>query len=555
MKKILSLILAVALVLSLCSGIAFAEDKRVLSFGTTNTGTQEALESSIFDAFKAENNIEFKVIFWDDDSYATAVAGGDLPDVVVAHGNMSNVLSNGLALNMEGYIDEYAPNLKEGLGMAYANASRQFFSNDGNLYVICSGAGLNKPQPGQSMDNRGYVVNWEWYKELGCPQITNDDEYIDVLLQMKANHPTTADGKPVYLFGVQKGLNNFIFRANWRSDIATNPWTNYYLGSDIYTNDVYNTYVDDSRSAYWADMEFYNKIYRLGEFDLDSFTRTGDEYKAMYKAGQFCGLFKGQVDDGYVLVPSAGMTYYANAELPLGDAPSAWLFISANTQNADLAMKYVNLINDEHWQREWYSNKEGEYWAYDENGVPAYNDSYYEAKEKAAADSSFVFSYGRCQGIQVFTTASRSNFDGYPLDLAMTRDVAIKGMKDILKDFCEVYNVEYWYDAFDAAGVKDYRNDIGEAICSAMTELSLDDQRVLEECQEILEAGIATMIFSETDEDFEQNKADIIQEIKDLGEEEVFATYQGYWNEIRDVMVPIHNASMEAMGFELYPVD
>jgi hypothetical protein len=38
---------------------------------------------------------------------------------------------------------------------------------------------------------RGYVVRWDYYKELGYPPINNEDDYLSVLQQMHENHPFT----------------------------------------------------------------------------------------------------------------------------------------------------------------------------------------------------------------------------------------------------------------------------------------------------------------------------------------------------------------------------
>lgn len=46
--------------------------------------------------------------------------------------------------------------------------------------------------------NNGYVVRWDLYKEIGCPEINNDEDYIKALKAMKEIYPETEDGLPVY---------------------------------------------------------------------------------------------------------------------------------------------------------------------------------------------------------------------------------------------------------------------------------------------------------------------------------------------------------------------
>ena len=550
MKKLVSLLMALALVLTMACGISFAEEKRVLTIGAQYIDNETALQVSTVQKVFEEMGCEVQFVLWDEDSYSAAIAGGDLTDIIVGHGPTSVVLDNNLALNMDPYIEQYAPNLNDGIGATYVSLSREFLSNDGSLYIIPSGAGLNKVRPGTGMDNRGYVVYWDWYEELGCPEINNDDDYISVLQQMKANHPTTEDGKTVYLYGVQPGLSNMGgFAESWK--IGQNPWTNYQYKSDVITNYIYDGYLDVENSCYWAEMAFLNRIYQLGEFDMDCFTMTSDEWNAKKDSVQYCGLYKGDNNRGYCPVPSTGAFYYGNADLPLGDAPSMYLYINKNTKNVDLAMTYMNYLYDDEYLRNFYSGEQGETWDYDENGVPYLFESAIASKNSEAEEDVAYWEgrgrFGATTPLTQFTLAK----DGYPIDLFKTRAVYLSTQSALELKICAYYGVEYWYDAFEGV-CKDYRNDVGEAICSAMPSLSTADQRVIQECEEILTAAMSDLIMSNSAEEFEAVKASVLEEIEETGEADVFVRYQAEWNAIRDKMVPLHNATMEANGYTLY---
>ena len=43
-----------------------------------------------------------------------------------------------------------------------------------------------------------YAVRWDLYKEIGSPEIKNDDDYVEALKKMKEIYPETEDGLPVY---------------------------------------------------------------------------------------------------------------------------------------------------------------------------------------------------------------------------------------------------------------------------------------------------------------------------------------------------------------------
>ena len=61
---------------------------------------------------------------------------------------------------------------------------------------------------------RGYVVRWDYYKELGYPPVNNEEDYLKVLRQMHENHPFTEDGYPTYRrSAVPAATGNVMLRA------------------------------------------------------------------------------------------------------------------------------------------------------------------------------------------------------------------------------------------------------------------------------------------------------------------------------------------------------
>jgi hypothetical protein len=55
---------------------------------------------------------------------------------------------------------------------------------------------------------RGYLLRWDYYKEIGAPAINNDDDYIAAIKAMQAKHPLSRSGKKTYDIGVEKNLGD-----------------------------------------------------------------------------------------------------------------------------------------------------------------------------------------------------------------------------------------------------------------------------------------------------------------------------------------------------------
>lgn len=570
MSKILSLILAMLMLLSVFT-VSFAEEPTVLTIYSKGEHCTEYFETSIFDEVESRLNIKIELTVFDSDSFAAMLAGGDLGDIILSGGDVSAMLASGLALDLNPYIDESLPNLKNDTIIGAMETSRQLISPDGGLYLLPTAVGFYMPIVG-GLDPRvyrGYVVRWDYYKELGYPEINNDDDYIAVLQQMLENHPINEDGTPNLLYGSRSDLfHGGGYRAAFKEDVAVDIWGNYQYDNDIFTNEVYDGYLDVEHSPYWDNMIFLNKIYRLGLYDEDCFTMTTDEYTAKVAAGKYMGLqdandalYNARVGDDpdtdafYCVVPSKGMTNVANIDQIMGNMPSNYIMVSKNAKNLDAALAFVNLMFDLDFMRWVYSGEQGVDWDYDENGVPKMTEEALAAI--ASSDSKWKIGtgnggHGAHNPYAFGYNPAVKHPDGYPLALTFEKSAAIASQQSRMLKICEAYGVEYWADAY-ANVEKDWRNDLGEAIAACVTDISMDDKRIIQACEDILTTGMATMIMSESDEEFAANRAEIIAEMEALGEAEVFQRYKEQFDAVRDVMVEQHIKNAEANGIELYP--
>ncbi len=194
MKRILSLVMATLLLFLVCP--AFAEEERpVLTIGDIVDHSGDRLtgedQLGMWRYLEDQIGMEIQYVYVSQEDYASMMNSGNLPDILVTNNNLSEIREKGLALNIEPYLEEYAPNLLKGdAGLAY-RVIKQINHDEDGFWFMPQQIGISGERYLKQEYNRGYVVRWDYYKELGYPPINNEDDYLRVLKQMHENHPYT----------------------------------------------------------------------------------------------------------------------------------------------------------------------------------------------------------------------------------------------------------------------------------------------------------------------------------------------------------------------------
>jgi len=135
------------------------------------------------------------------EEYDAALSSGNLPDIVATRNNLSTILENGVALDVDPYLEEYVPNFLKGAARLTYDVFKQLGNGEEGFYFFPARIGYNNVGFSIGTAYRGYVLRWDYYSELGYPPIHDEDDYVDVLMRMHANHPFTEKGYPTYLYG------------------------------------------------------------------------------------------------------------------------------------------------------------------------------------------------------------------------------------------------------------------------------------------------------------------------------------------------------------------
>ena len=580
MKRTLSLILILSVLLGAFTAFpAFAEERPVLTIGDITDRSDKRIDGDdqlgFWKYLEDRLNVEIRFVYLSPEAYATGLSSGNLPDIVATNNNLSTILENGVALNADPYLEEYVPNFLQGDARLTYDVFKQLGKEGDGFYFFPQKIGYNGVGYNNDAFNRGYIVRWDYYKELGYPPINSEDDYLSVLLQMHANHPFTEDGYPTYLFGA----TNFAgYATAFRSEVSLDYWTSYKYQNNIFTNEVFDGYTDPEHSMWWTGMAFFNRLYRAGKangsFDTEIFTQTSEQYEAKCARGQYLGLVNGKSSlysekvrtdpdtlSGYASVPTAAANQYTNVYQLLGNGSRYMWFISANSPHKKAALKLMNYMCDPYFLRELIMGEQGITWNYDEAGVPRLTeygqgqlDEY--TSGRAGSDNYYMRwgSYGDISGFWPILRDNTLHPDGFALDFAtISREYEEASMtNNISRDICEHYGTELPSDAWYKAGGLDFRNDCGEAISSCMSGLNRDQLRILTEAEEILDDIGVDLIFAETDAEFDSLRDEAIRMITQLGEPEVFRSYKAKWDEAAAIIVPLVRQAQIANGVRPY---
>ncbi len=495
------------------------------------------LDTEIWQWIQEEANVDIQYNYIDGDKFNLMLASGDMGDILWSVGmgdKLNDILDSKLSYDMLPLIDEKIPNMRSD---AYKSGLELFINltEEEALYFLPETLGVEFPD-GAPYVGRGYNVRWDWYKEIGAPEINNDEDYVAALKAMVANHPTNEDGEKVYGIGLADSLDNWAGHAVFTTAMV-NPWafSGYMFYESVREPEVLiDGYRDTENSAFWRSMEFYNAMWNEGLLDPDSFTQTTDEYITKQKAGRYAATANWSDENlytemrqkdpdtlaGIIAIPSEGEFWFANKLNPYGNFPIYMLFVAHNTKNIDAVCRFLNVIYDLDTQRMLYMGFEGDTWNYID-GVPTFTDEYIEMVSSGNQRLQEI-------GIGVFggfVTLQETEYhtDGYRIQ-ANSADVdeLAKTLTPLQKDMAAHYGVTLPSEAskklFDEGKMVDLSGIIGNPAII----VPIDEKRILANCNDILYAHIYDLVKAATAEDFAAIQADVLKELEDANIEEAW---------------------------------
>ena len=388
MKKILSLVLALMMLLSALPMAAMAEDYRepitltVFSQLANFAGEQAGwFGKEIKDRF----NVTLKFISSnvDTNAFTAGMSAEELGDII-CWGDMGENFFEALEAELIYDLDELDltpyTNLNTYFGEATQKirdlvATKGYEGNYGWAYAVAAedGAWAELTDPTYALQ-----IRYDAWVKAGKPALTTLEDLPTFMKALQAAEPTTADGEVVYAYGGFGDWEDCVMKFTW--DLMT--FYGYkeadFLGVNYATGDIVNPLEKDS--LYYRALKVNNQMYREGLFDPESVSQNFDTYSQKLSNGRYLMALWGWIIGNYNNAERAeqeiGFQTFviedsAPQQLTLSTAGSnrGWS-IGANCQYPERALEVIEWLCTEEGMMVQHYGPKGLCWDYDADGVP-----------------------------------------------------------------------------------------------------------------------------------------------------------------------------------------
>lgn len=261
-----------------------------VSSQTANTNAEQL--GWFADVMLEKFNVKLNTICSKGDQFTTLMESGNLGDIVMfgeIGTNFTDSVANGYLLdwNEDDLMQNYAPyiySLKDtDLKKVFEKSTGATGLNDGAIYSIG-----NDIASGDTHQLFIYYpcMRWDLYKELGYPDITTLEDYVDVLADMQALEPESDIGTKTYGVSLHTAWETTAFMVMYvKSTAAFYGWDEFHCG-------LYNSETDEFQGClqedgiYFRCLKFYNTLNQRGLVDPDSETNGWSEVQEAMANGE-----------------------------------------------------------------------------------------------------------------------------------------------------------------------------------------------------------------------------------------------------------------------------
>ncbi|OWR30880.1 hypothetical protein CDO73_09850 [Saccharibacillus sp. O23] len=521
----------------------------VMEPGTTWNSHQD---SDVMKEIAKKVGVKIEYVEADENKFNVLLAGGDLPDIVRADPikYQKQLIEGGLIVPMDDMLADKGKDISANIPTVVDYSKKNWSNGTDKLYFLPPQV---QPKPGKSVQpiTIGPTIRWDWYKEIGAPEINTMDDLLSAVEQIVAKHPKTDDGKPVYGVSMWQdwGIWPYLIPPITFTEVtgATSDLT----AAKVGTSDFISVLTDES-SNFWTAMDFYNKAYRKGLLDPDSLTMKNNDYMAKATSGQIVvgpatwamGDFNAQHTEdgkGYIVVP-AGKLAWTGQVNPIGWSDKSYS-ISKSSKNPEKAMEFLNYIYSYEGARTMYNGIEGQHWKM-ENGVPKLTAETLALKAKGGADYE-ASGLSLDRNIIGLGGDFVNPNDKQPIDLFTSEEALEKAATVLEKDFAQHYGAKYSGQVFqkmiDEGKLDTYTTWMNglsdEEILKSTTVpgVVLPEDRKKQEAslKELAAREAAKIILSKDDASFDKAKQAALDSFKKAGADDFTEFYNGEVQRLR----------------------
>ena len=368
MKKILSVLLTLAMLLSLVSVSAVAEgEKELLTIDVyDDAANYNGIQSGWFaKVIKDKFNIELNIIASQvvgNTIYATRSEEGNLGDIIIVDkAKFPEIVEAGLARDISDKIVDCENIMKFKTQIDVYN--KGLTGEEGKYYGIPTE--MTDTAPDTLTDDVIYsspMLRWDLYNKIGAPKLETLDDLLAALEKIHEVHPTNDDGDPAYPFSLWPdwdGNDNMIGIANV---VQLTTWYGEKLkGSAMLKPDYTFSPLYERENAYYKITKFLNQANQKGLVDPDSGTQNWDNACAKMSSGRvdvfwyswqvgfWNSLDRLAAGTAFRFIPVGDMTYYADADRYYGSDRMFGIGGKVEGEKYDRIMEFLD----------WYASPEG----------------------------------------------------------------------------------------------------------------------------------------------------------------------------------------------------
>ncbi|WP_278768392.1 extracellular solute-binding protein [Eisenbergiella tayi] len=503
---------------------------------------------------KEELGIVLECTMVTNDKLKVMAAGGDLPDIIQLHEAPTmakSLIDAGALYPMDEWLENNGENIKTKIpdGLKWSKD----VLGGGQTYVLPVAIEVTDKENPKKNGFVGFFTRWDCYKELGCPEITSEDEYLDVLKQMVDAHPETEDGKKVYALSGWTDWGLWPYKISYPFSFGYENLDNNQLFSHV-TGELEDMFIKED-GIFWKSLSFFNKAYRMGIMDPEAFTMKNAQYHSKVSNGEILvAADNWDTPDVAICGENAGMYVLPGAfpyiagiyplESRLGYTTTNAICISANCKYPEKAMELLEYLNSDEGSRLVRTGIQGEDWDIVDGkpeliGKRLDNFVSNNTQEKDYADKASPQGIGKYSWM-CSIQAINPTADGYPNDLTNSKEYTMLSVSAADKDFSDYYGAgkaQYPGEAYVQLVEEGKMKSLDANLITGklMEPVSDDAVKIFSKADEYFQANIAKIITCEDEAAFEAQKQKMISDVLAMGYEKALAEVQEQFEKAKEM--------------------
>lgn len=458
------------------------------------------------------------------------IASGDIPDIfLINKDDMLSLVKGEMITDLDSVIESKAPNVKK-YGASAIEFSKKYYSN-GTEKLFAVPTHLNTGAPSMLIDP---FVRWDYYKEIGAPQINSFDDMLKVISDIYQKHPKNADGKPY--FGIATNFEGRLWSycVPYGFMIAGRHYRDGQMLDYDIANDKYTSLVSDPNSSLWNSVKVLNKLYKMKLLDPEAFTMKGQAMEEKIKQDRYISFWgswskdpanaelksKG-INTAYVpMYPGENTAYVSTYAEPVGSINYLWT-VSKKCKDVDRAIELLNYCYSFEGSRNIYQGMKGMTWD-DENGVGKFKEEYLK---EIQADPNATEKYGSAGQLLGLMGLNLGYYDEelkQYVDLNMNTSEIVKNYNDYEKEYCSKFGIQTLVEPLTKIKAYTHKSIAMNIVPSS----TADEKRVFSQIENYLVTNLPKIIMTaKTDEDISAAMQNVIEDLKGMGLE----AFEKHW--------------------------